>query len=520
MRNALATFRCKIALPEKLIRCTSGDSSSLRQRVLDCSSQDGMSTAAFLGGLRDQPTSHVNEVVGDDPEPHPSLHSISPVVAATRQPVPPLEHADPAFTSRAPFLAPLEPALLLPLAPFWAAGATVRDRNVLHAQSMRAFLVGVRVITSIRRHPSRRAPQLAPVRFHCRKQQVPVTGPLLVYIVMRNDLVLRFLQLHQLTELVGLACLSLADNLSVRLKQADQLSRKLGQAVEDSRLGLSHHATHLLGHAFQPFAQLAHPAAAAGRQSLDFLQHAARIVENLPRHPQQLPIFFLALQLPFRPFVAEGLSDGNHPFGHRAHPVAHFLLETARFSFDLFHGPRQHPCAIVQQAAVGGIVDIAFHHRCVHAQLAPLNHTALLRQAHDPVVQFADGLWPNRLPQTKQRLFIRHFRQANPAETPVHHVGAYFPLYNLVTPIAHVLQDQHAQGYFRRRLPPSPRAAPPMPFPLRLVDSCQQFLVLQQLIHHAHPRFPQLGYFLGKQSFPQTRLLVPQLDHWLVLLVL
>src|SRR5271157_1657153 len=160
------------------------------------------------------------------------------------------------------------------------------------------------------------------------------------------------------------------------------------------------------------------------------------------------------------------MGDGDHPFGHRAHPVAHFLLETARFPCDLFHGPGQHPCAVVQQAAVGRIVDVAFHHRGVHPQLASLNHMALLRQAHDPVVQFADGLGPNRLPQTKQRLFIRHFRQANPAETPVHHVGAYFPLYNLVTPIAHVLQDQHAQRYFRWRLPSPARAAPPMPFPL------------------------------------------------------
>src|SRR5271157_935856 len=271
----LATFRCKIALPEKLIRCTSGDSSSLRQRVLDCSSQDGMSTAAFLGGLRDQPTSHVNEVVGDDPEPHPSLHSISPVVAATRQPVPPLDHADPAFTSRAPLLASLEPALLLPLAPFLAPRTSVGNRNVLHAQSVRAFFVGARVITRIRRHPSRCPPQLAPMRFHRRKQQVPITGPLRIDLVMRNDLVLRFLQLQQLAELVGLACLPLADDLGVRLKQADQLSRKLGHAVEDPRLGLPHHPAHLLGHAFQPFAQLAHPAAAAGRQSLDLLQHAA-----------------------------------------------------------------------------------------------------------------------------------------------------------------------------------------------------------------------------------------------------
>src|SRR5208337_3557444 len=149
-----------------------------------------MSTAAFLGGLRDQPTSHVNEVVGDDPQSHPSPHPVGPVVAATRQPVPPLDHADPAFTSRAPFLAPPEPALLLQLAPFWAPRTSVGNRNVLHAQSMRACFVGVRVITSIRRHPSRRAPQLAPMRLHRRQQQVPVTGPLLIDLVMRDDLVL------------------------------------------------------------------------------------------------------------------------------------------------------------------------------------------------------------------------------------------------------------------------------------------------------------------------------------------
>src|SRR5208337_1171250 len=153
------------------------------------------------------------------------------------------------FTSRAPFLAPPEPALLLPLAPFCAAGTAVGNRNILHPQSMRPFLVGVRVITRIRRYPSRSPPQLAPVRLHRRQQQVPVTGPLLVYIVVRDDLVLRFLQLHQFAELVGLACLSLADNLGVRLKQADQLSRKLSQTVEDPSFGLPHHPAHLLGHA-------------------------------------------------------------------------------------------------------------------------------------------------------------------------------------------------------------------------------------------------------------------------------
>jgi len=46
--------------------------------------------------------SHVNKVVGDDPESHLSLHSIGPVVAATCQSVPSLDHADPAFASRPP----------------------------------------------------------------------------------------------------------------------------------------------------------------------------------------------------------------------------------------------------------------------------------------------------------------------------------------------------------------------------------------------------------------------------------
>lgn len=69
--------------------------------------------------------------------------------------------------------------------------------------------------------------------------------------------------------LVGLACPSFADDLRVRLKQADQLSWKLGRAVEDARFGLPHHPAHLLGHGFQPFAQLGHTTTAAGRQSLD-----------------------------------------------------------------------------------------------------------------------------------------------------------------------------------------------------------------------------------------------------------
>ena len=96
------------------------------------------------------------------------------------------------------------------------------------------------------------------------------------YLIMRDDLILGFLYLHQFAEFSRPAGLTFANDLRVRLKQADQLSRKLGQAVEDSRLGLPHHLAHAIGQGFQTFAQGAHNTAAASRQRLDFLQRSNR----------------------------------------------------------------------------------------------------------------------------------------------------------------------------------------------------------------------------------------------------
>src|SRR5215471_16980637 len=63
---------------------------------------------------------------------------------------------------------------------------------------------------------------------------MPIARALVIHLLMRNDLLLRFLQLHQLAKLVGLARLSLADDLRLRLKYAEQLSRKLGGSASTS----------------------------------------------------------------------------------------------------------------------------------------------------------------------------------------------------------------------------------------------------------------------------------------------
>ena len=60
-----------------------------------------------------QDTADVDEVVGNDAEANPSLHSIEALVSAWAETVSPLGDADPPLGSSSPFLAVAEPALPL-----------------------------------------------------------------------------------------------------------------------------------------------------------------------------------------------------------------------------------------------------------------------------------------------------------------------------------------------------------------------------------------------------------------------
>ena len=64
----------------------------------------------------------VDDIVGDDAEPDPTVHSDKAFVAATLEAVSPLDYADASFATGAPFLAVAEPALSLLSLAFWAFG--------------------------------------------------------------------------------------------------------------------------------------------------------------------------------------------------------------------------------------------------------------------------------------------------------------------------------------------------------------------------------------------------------------
>ena len=77
-------------------------------------SGSGLVSMAQLGVRRfRQGAAEVDEVVGDDAEPDPALHTIITFVSAAGEAVPALDDADAALATGSPLLAVAEPALLL-----------------------------------------------------------------------------------------------------------------------------------------------------------------------------------------------------------------------------------------------------------------------------------------------------------------------------------------------------------------------------------------------------------------------
>ena len=76
---------------------------------------------------------NVDDVVGDDAEANPAVHSVEAFVVATIETVSPLDHADATLAAGPPFLAVAEPTLLLLAFALRALGGAVGDADALDA---------------------------------------------------------------------------------------------------------------------------------------------------------------------------------------------------------------------------------------------------------------------------------------------------------------------------------------------------------------------------------------------------
>src|SRR2546426_645463 len=255
------------------------------------------------------------------------------------------------------------------------------------------------------------------------------------------------------------------------------------------------------------------PLAATRCKMLHFLHHALGLIQILPRHAQKFGVWFPLSLLSLRPWLAGRQRNRHHSFLHCAHAVANLFAQPAGLHLDLLHRARQDPCTVAEQAAVSGIVNVRFHDGRIHPHPSSFHDPALSCQFHQPLVQIPDHFGTDHLSQPRQGLGIRHFLIADPREGPIDQIRAHFPLQRVVTPVPHMLQDQQPQRHFGGCLCPPARPALRMSLPLRFIHALHQSGILQQPICLPHPGFPQILDVFRQSRVPQTRSLVPQMDH-------
>src|SRR5579883_236597 len=163
------------------------------------------------------------EVVGNNAEPDPALHSGAAFVAAAIEPVPPFGHADAPLASGSPFLAVAEPPLLLLALARDALGGAIGDADAFDAARLRRGFIPGGVEPGVCRDQAWSATKLGLVDFDGRNQQVRIARPPIIDFVVDHDLVFGFLQLDHLAELVGLARLALAYDLGGGLEHTEEL---------------------------------------------------------------------------------------------------------------------------------------------------------------------------------------------------------------------------------------------------------------------------------------------------------
>ena len=105
---------------------------------------------AGLGALSRKIAPHLDEVVRNHAQPHPTAHAVQTGIEATSQPVSSFEHADSTLRTGSPLLPATKPTLVLKKFPVATCGVLVGHRHPPHPQRLSRFLVLARTSVPIR----------------------------------------------------------------------------------------------------------------------------------------------------------------------------------------------------------------------------------------------------------------------------------------------------------------------------------------------------------------------------------
>src|ERR1017187_5688525 len=204
--------------------------------------EDGRdSRADMASGLGCQGAADIDEVVADDAQTHPSLHSAVSFVATTVQPVASLEHADAAFTAGPPFLSVLEPACFLERCAIFTLTRAVGHGNAFHSHLVRLLLAAGGIERCVTGHQVGDSSQTLLVDRNRGGHQIAVGGALIKDFVIDDKLPLRFLHLDHLAKFGRLLRLAAPDDFGGVLKHAGQFSCYMRIAAEHPRPRLKPH---------------------------------------------------------------------------------------------------------------------------------------------------------------------------------------------------------------------------------------------------------------------------------------
>src|SRR6266436_796909 len=165
------------------------------------------------------------QVIGEHPQSNPPLHAAGAAVPAPPQSVTAFECADASFAACAPAQGCARGAR--PRLPMLARQHDVPDPAVL-----RAAFIAPRGEATVGDRQLRRATEERDVPIQSGRPERAFRLAALTHLVVRDELRLRLLDLHQPAEFRRLGQLPLSDDLGVRLEDTDHLARKARIAAE------------------------------------------------------------------------------------------------------------------------------------------------------------------------------------------------------------------------------------------------------------------------------------------------
>ena len=413
--------------------------------------------------MLDQELGDGRQIVGDDTPTDPTFHALFAMRQTTVQVAGASQLADAAFDPIAEALGHPEPGLFLLLAAAICFVAGLRQADPPHAQRPGLLLVVGRVNAAI--------PTDFPGRFAKQLAMLPQTGDqklrfvrvALQEAIFANQTAIDF-GIPNLAPELGLFGFGFAtaNQGGVGLEQAQHfLAGGCRLPVQDSLLGLVNDLLHqgqiLIKLFIQPIGPGVLQGGQAGLELRDLLQQGLHDCQQFLiqfqagfcrvfgfRTAQAADIPSQAMSLPVsiaKPFLV----------GYRAEwqQVAH-----------LPHPSTQHAGRIVQQAAVGRIVNIGLRYRAVQPKFLGLRHAQLSAPRHDHFMDQANGLGPQLGLPILDRPKIRHAFQiqlADPAPASIHIQLLHR---RSIAPTHQAPQDRHTDGDIRRQGWRTPRSRP------------------------------------------------------------